>query len=309
VLDFLDALYTSVEDLQERAFLARRATLAADLDTLLTTIDDLRTKAQADPAIQQRFAALSDDFHLALTDLLTLAAHTPTRTPSLDQIPQGTKDSFVGASGAFAVMVYPKQSVYSPEFLDRFMADVYSVDPEATGYPATHQVVSKLMFEGFLRATLLALAVVFFMLLLEFRNLRRTLSAFFPLVVGGILMFGVMHLTHMSLNFANIVALPLVLGLAVDYGVFLTHRLMERPNESPFLVALSASRPVVLAALTTAGSIGALTLGQHQGAASLGKVLIFGIFTCLLAALVVLPAVTTLLRRLMPRKPDTGVTP
>jgi hopanoid biosynthesis associated RND transporter like protein HpnN len=309
VLAFLDGLSADLEDLQERAFAARRGQLASDLDGLLSTLEDLRAKAEKDQAIQQRFSDLSADFTLALGDLLTLASQTPTRAPTLAEVPPLTRDSFVGASGAYAVMVYPKESVYQPAFLDRFMAQVYSVDPQATGYPATHQVVSKLMFEGFLRATFLALAVVFFMLLLEFRNLRRTLSAFFPLVVGGLLMFGVMHLTSMSLNFANIVALPLVLGLAVDYGVFLTHRLMERPTESPFLVALSASRPVVLAALTTAGSIGALTLGQHQGAASLGKVLIFGIFTCLLAALVVLPAVTTLLRRFLPRKPKTGVTP
>ena len=120
-------------------------------------------------------------------------------------------------------------------------------------------------------------------------------------------MFGLMYLFGMSYNFANLIALPLVIGLAVDYGVYLTHRMREDPTVSATAKMKVAGKPVLMAALTTMAGIGAILLGKHQGAVSLGQALICGIVSCLVAAMVVLPSGFTAVRAIV-RRPTKSTT-
>ena len=112
-------------------------------------------------------------------------------------------------------------------------------------------------------------------------------------------MFGLLHFMKIPLNYANIIAFPLVIGLAVDYGVYISHRLRENKGRSPFATMEQAAKPVIMAALTTVAGIGAICLGEHRGAASLGEALIYGIISCLIAAVIVLPCVAAAIQDLM----------
>src|SRR5690606_13980400 len=90
-------------------------------------------------------------------------------------------------------------------------------------------------------------------------------------------------------NFANIVALPLVMGLALDYGLWFAHQRLDHPHLSAAEVARRTRRPILLAAATTFAGLGAITFARYQGVASMGLSLTLGLACCLAAALGVAP--------------------
>ncbi|MBM4373417.1 MAG: MMPL family transporter, partial [Deltaproteobacteria bacterium] len=273
------------------------------LDEILDRTDSITEKLGKNPDATVRARA----FEKALFALISKAVAQVERWREVgpiraQELPRDILDRFQGRDGRFVTYVFPKGSIYDVDFLDRFLEEVYAIAPESTGFPTTHQVFSRMIFDGFLQALLYAVVVVFLLLLLDFRSPGYTLAALLPLALGASWMLGLMYLFRISHNYANIIALPLVIGLAVDYGVFIAHRLRSEQNQQPFVTIQKAGRAVVLAALTTLAGIGAICMAEHQGAASLGKVLILGVLACLVAAIVVLPVIASLVRDLWERR-------
>ena len=110
-------------------------------------------------------------------------------------------------------------------------------------------------------------------------------------------MMGILYLANIKFNYANIIALPLVIGLAVDYGVWFGYRRLELKELSPWGVAQKAGRAITLAAGTTLAGLGAIMLARYQGLSLLGVTITVGLCCCLVAALVVSPALTQVLFR------------
>ncbi len=304
----LEAMVEMVLDAQDKAFAGGQAELVDALEAVAGRMEKLARKLAHDPAALPRLQALEKELFKVLGKAAEMTrnwAHVGLLTPA--GLPSGIRSRFQGKSGRFAVYAFPKESVYDMDFLDRFLADVYAISPEATGFPTTHQTFSRLIMTGFKQASIYAVMVVFLMLFLEFRHIGYALGALLPLSFGGAWMFGVMHTLGLSLNYANIIAFPLMIGLAVDYGVYLAHRLREDRNRHPFEVMQRASGPVFMAALTTLAGIGAICMGEHRGAASLGEALIYGILTCLTAALLLLPSAAAIARGVMRSHPDAPV--
>jgi predicted RND superfamily exporter protein len=107
-------------------------------------------------------------------------------------------------------------------------------------------------------------------------------------------MLGLMGLVGIDLNPANLIGIPLILGIAVDYGVHVVHDYLERPG--PYRMSASTANSVLVDALTTVLGFGALMVASHRGLESLGRVLTLGVTTCTVTSLVFLPAVLTWLR-------------
>jgi hopanoid biosynthesis associated RND transporter like protein HpnN len=298
----LETMIDMVADAQDKAFSGGQKELVASLEKVMGSMETVAEKLASRPAALARMKA----FEKALFEVLAKAAEMTRSWGKVgplqpEDLPSGIRNRFQGKSGRFAIYVFPKKSVYDMEFLDRFLDDVYALSPTATGFPTTHQVFSRLIMTGFRQAAVYAVVVVFLLLFIEFRHLGYALAAILPLSLGGAWMFGVMRFLGISLNYANIIAFPLVIGLAVDYGVYLTHRLREDRNRHPFAVMEQGAVPVFMAALTTLAGIGAICMGEHQGAASLGEALIYGIITSLAAAILVLPSMAAVARDLWNR--------
>ncbi len=295
--DQLDDLGDVIADAQERTFSTGQKELTLELDKLATLLEQVSEKLRKDPKLAARARAFEKELFATVSGAVDVVKRWTRMGPvTPDDLPKGILDRFRSRSGKFVVFVFPAGSIYDLDFLDRFLADVYAISPEATGFPTTHQIFSRMSVDGFRQATLYAVIVVLVLLLLDFRKLGLTLAAALPLGIGAAWMFGLMYFLKMPYNYANIIALPLVIGLAVDYGVYIAHRLAEAGRTSPFATMAVASKPVIMAALTTMAGIGAICLGQHQGAVSLGQALLCGIATCLLAALVLLPSATVVVR-------------
>jgi preprotein translocase subunit SecF len=120
-------------------------------------------------------------------------------------------------------------------------------------------------------------------LLLDYRNLKYTLLAMLPLVFGVLQMLGIMGLLGIPFNAANMIALPLILGMGVEEGVHLTHEF--RRQKGRFQLGNSTAVAVMLTSATTIAGFACMIISRHQGLRSLGQILTFGMTTCLVVSL------------------------
>ena len=175
------------------------------------------------------------------------------------------------------------------------MHDIYSVSKDATGFPTTHQAFSKSVVESFSHGTILALIVCLTWIAVTLRSVAGFALASLPLLIGGGWMLGLMALTGIQYNYANIIALPLVIALAVDYGVWFSYRWRELQHYSPFQVSLISGKVIGLAASTELAGLGAITLASYRGVSTMGVSITIGLLCCLIATLFVAPAIGQLL--------------
>jgi predicted RND superfamily exporter protein len=127
-------------------------------------------------------------------------------------------------------------------------------------------------------------------LLVLWRSVWDTLLAFFPLALAAVATVATMALFDRPFNFANVIVLPMLLGMGIDNGVHLVHRHRTNPGEVDVL-ATSTARAVFYAALTTVLAFGSLSLASHRGMAAIGHMLTLGVAMTLVCYMVVLPAV------------------
>ncbi|MCH8829697.1 MAG: MMPL family transporter [Planctomycetes bacterium] len=142
-------------------------------------------------------------------------------------------------------------------------------------------------------AMAVALAAIF-----DFRNLRDALLAMIPPLAGGLMMFGGLVWLGVNLNPANLIVLPLILGIGVDDGVHVIHDF--RAQKSNYRMSPSTMNAIVLTSLTSMIGFGSMMFAAHRGLYSVGLVLVIGIGSCLFVSLVTLPALLTLLSRHSP---------
>jgi hypothetical protein len=147
------------------------------------------------------------------------------------------------------------------------------------------------MKQSFEKSALYALIVISALLLFDFRSVRYTLLALLPLAVGLAQTFGLLGLLGIPLNPANMIALPLLLGISVDEGVHIVHDFLDQKGK--YKISQSTAVAVLVDSLTTIVGFGALMIASHQGLQSLGRVLTIGVTCCLFTSLVMLPALMT----------------
>ena len=166
---------------------------------------------------EQRLAGdLAEDLH-RLRDVSTPIPLLVT------DLPPELRQHYIGRSGKWLLRVFAKDCLWDFEPLEHFTRQIATVDPEATGKPFSTVEGLRAMRDGFQRAGLYALLVIIAVLLADFRSLPQTLLALAPLAMGIVLSLGIMGLVGVPLNPANMIALPLILGVGVDNGVHVLH--------------------------------------------------------------------------------------
>jgi hopanoid biosynthesis associated RND transporter like protein HpnN len=229
-----------------------------------------------------------------LTRLHALAGVADPEPPQLADLPPSLVERFVGASGRHLLKIYGRGDIWNFDALERFVKDVRAVDPRATGNPLQAYEASLEMKRSYEQAALYSLIVILAVLWLDFRSVVHALLAALPLALGMAQTLGLMGLVGIDLNPANLIGIPLILGIAVDYGVHIVHDALERPG--PYRISASTANSVLVDALTTILGFGALMVASHKGLESLGRVLTLGVTTCTITSLVLLPAILALVR-------------
>ncbi|MBT3180970.1 MAG: MMPL family transporter [Deltaproteobacteria bacterium] len=211
----------------------------------------------------------------------------------LKDLPKDLAARFVSPKGRYALFIYPKDNIWDPLALQSFIDDLRSVDPNAFGTPIGVHESGKLMRDTFERSAVLAFIVICILVLIDFRSWKSAMLAVMPLSVGLIWLIGFMGLFDIPFNMANFFAIPILIGIGVDFGVHLVHRL--RSEKSFDAIASSTGRGVILTAATNAVGFGAMTMAAHRGIASLGMIMAIGAICCLLAALIAMPPMARIL--------------
>ncbi len=208
--------------------------------------------------------------------------------PKLTDLPESLVHRFVGQHDRHLLKIYGRGNIWDMDSLERFVHDVRSVDPRATGNPLQAYEASHEMKGSYEVSALYALGIVLGLLWIDFRSFKFALLAALPLAVGLLQTFGIMGLLNVPLNPANMIALPLMMGIGVDYGVHLVHDFREQKGR--YRITPSTAVAVLVDSLTTIVGFGAMMVASHRGLQSLGRVLTIGISCCLFTSLIMLPA-------------------
>ena len=242
---------------------------------------------------------VSDYQHHMAGDLLSrlhmLRAVANPTPPQFTDLPEGLVTRFVGQDGKFLLRIYSKANIWNMEAMEQFVRDMRSVDPRVTGNPLQTYEASRQMKNSYIRAAWYTLAAMLVVLLFDFCSFRHTLLAMVPLALGMIQMCGILGLLDIPLNPANMIVLPLLLGIGIDDGVHIVHDF--RRQEGRFRISPSTANAVLLTSLTTMVGFGSLMIADHRGLQSLGRVLTIGVSCCLFSSLIILPAILRLFTR------------
>jgi predicted RND superfamily exporter protein len=216
--------------------------------------------------------------------------------PTLDDLPPALVSRFKGKHGKHLMRIYTTANIWDMDEMEEFVTKVRSIDKYATGSPLQTYESSKQMQEGFITAAYYALACVLFFAWVDFRSIGATLAALLPMFLGFTMMLGIIGWLDVPLNPANMIVLPLVLGIGIDYGIHLIHDFRNRKYKR-YTVSASTATSILITSLTTIIGFGSMMIASHRGLQSLGRVLVIGIFCCLITSLVVLPAILSLWTR------------
>jgi hypothetical protein len=209
-------------------------------------------------------------------------------------VPAQLKQRFVGKTGKLLLQVAPKKEIFEREPLQEFVGQVKSVVSNATGEPVMVYSSLTVLRDAYLKAFGYAFIGIAVILLINFKSIRFALIGTLPLGAGLLLMVGGMWLAGVSFNSANIIVLPLILGVGIDSAIYIINR-YRQGTETPAQVAFSsAGIGVFLNALTILFSFGALMVAHHQGVFSIGAVMSLGMVASVAVFLAFLPALLTL---------------
>jgi hypothetical protein len=250
----------------------------------------------------QRLEAAPDDVVLAteqaltrfLPDQLNLLREVLSARPvTVQDIPEDMARDWVLPDGTARVQVMATAAAESTAGLRRFVDEVTRGAPEAGGSAVIIEATSDTITGAFRKAAMLAVASIAAILFVVLRRPRDVLLVLAPLTLSSLLTLLVAVLLPLPLNFANIIALPLLLGVGVSFNIYFV--MNWRAGQTRVLGSATA-RAILFSALTTGTAFGSLALSAHPGTASMGKLLLISLGCTLLASLVFIPTLLASLR-------------
>jgi predicted RND superfamily exporter protein len=204
------------------------------------------------------------------------------------ELPPALSERWLTRDERELIEITPAEDVSDNAAARRFIGAVHGVVPRATGLPVVYQEASATVVGAFERALAYAFAMVSLIIWLVLRRTGDTLLVLVPIALASIATAALTVLVDMPFNYANIIALPLLVGIGVDNGIHVVHRM--RTDGTQRLFDTSTMRAVLASALTTVASFGNLAFSAHAGTASMGVLLALGLVASMAATLIVLPA-------------------
>jgi hypothetical protein len=206
---------------------------------------------------------------------------------TLDSLPADLVSDWIAKDGRARIQLFPKAEFRTDEGLWRFARAVQATAPDATGVPISIHAAGDTIVAAFLQAGAWSFIAITLILAAALRRVRDVVLTMVPVLLSGLLTFATSAVLDLPLNFANIIALPLLFGVGVAFNIYFV--MAWRSGETAPLQS-SLMRAVVFSALTTATAFGALWLSSHPGTASMGRLLMISLGWELLVTLLFRPA-------------------
>jgi hopanoid biosynthesis associated RND transporter like protein HpnN len=241
--------------------------------------------SRASPEIRNAaHQAIVPPLQVALSQLRNFLKAEPV---ALATLPSDLRRDWITPEGRALVEVAPKGDPNSNEVLRSFARAVLAVEPRATGTPVSIQESGRTIVWAFIQAGFYALLSIALLLWIVLRRFGDVLLTLVPLVLAGVVTMEICVLIGLPLNFANIIALPLLLGVGVAFKIY--YVMAWRAGQTS-LLQTSLTRAVIFSAMTTATAFGSLWLSNHPGTSSMGKLMALSLLCTLAAAVLFQPA-------------------
>jgi len=264
------------------------AQAAREIDKFFKELDSVEENL-AEAQLQVFSEKLFVDYRDLMADL---KKNADPKLVEISEIPKSLRDRYISKQGKYLITIFPSVDIWNLDERKRYLKDLRSVDANVTG-SAVHMFNStRLMTEGYINGGIYAMTAIIIYVFIVFRNPRTVFFILLPVIAGSIWTLGIMELTGLKLNMANLVILPLILGIGVVNGIHIIHRYREEEDKN--VLGKSTGQAVILSSLTTMIGFGSMMVADHYGVFSLGLVLTLGVFCCLVASITFLPALLKL---------------
>ena len=268
------------------------------LDDLLDRLDSLGTteterlasalRLMAPTSAEVQAGVAGDIFAYWPDQFDLLREQTMAQPFEVDDLPEALRDRYIGAEGQYRLQIEPVEDLRSDEARARFVDAVRAADPRAAGPARSVLQSGRVISVAMVQAMALAFIAVTMLLWLVLRDIWLVGIILFCLSLAGVLTAATGVLIGMPFNFANIIVLPLLIGVGADSGIHLGLRAHER-GSSASVFRTSTPRAVFYSAVTTIATFGTLSFSDHQGVASMGTLLTIAIAFTLICTVIVQP--------------------
>lgn len=267
------------------------ASYSFKLATAMRRLSDALDRLMATPGWPDRALAelgprLIGDFPTVLEKLDKLLQ---AKKFDIEDLPGDLRSRYLAPDGRARIEVYPAEVLSNNHALRRFVHEVQKVEPRTARSAVGIVAGGDTVIESSLQATLLALMATTVFMILLIRNLRGVLLVLLPLLAALLFTLGSSVLFDLPLNYANIIALPLLIGLANAFGIYLVLR--HRHSNIATLLRSSTPPAILFSGLTTMASFGSLAIARHPGMSYMGVLVTLALIFALLSSLILLPAV------------------
>ena len=268
--------------------------LAHALDRYHAAIQALEPERQT-----QALRELDEKLLGSFDNRVTLLRDSLTPEPiTVATLPEDIRQRWLSDNGRIRIEAYPARDITLPGEMKRFVAAARSVlGDRATDTPVINLAGSDAVKLAFIQAFSYAFILISILLWLILRSMKEVGIVLSPLILAGLITLAASVVFSIPFNFANIIALPLLLGIGVDSALHILHRYKTALPDNGNLLQTSTARAVFFSALTTMVSFGNLATSTHAGTASMGVMLTIGVVSTLTCTLLVLPA---LLKQFLP---------
>ena len=271
------------------------ATLADAAGALLASVRGLERKLETDPDGEKALEKLHAVLFGSLPGRLRLLRDGLKVGPvDIEDIPTAIEQRMLGVDGRARIEVFPEKDLSDQKSLEEYVSSVRSVAPDAFGEGLLIVETGEVVIQALRQALLTAGVFIMVILVLLWRNLLDAALVAAPLLLATVFTVACSVVFDIPFNFANVIIIPLLLGMGIDSGIHMVHRVRFGDLPEGNLLGTGTARAVLLSALTTIASFGTLAFSTHVGIASLGQLLTIGVSLVLICNLIVLPALVAL---------------
>lgn len=262
------------------------STLKSTLVNLFVQLD----KVGNDEKSKLLYAMEEDLLTMLPLALQSLRTATEAEPFGQEDLPAPLRERWHSQAEEYRLAVYPVEDLNDNGALRRFVRAVQQVAPRAIGAPVISLEAGEAVVQAFIQAFSLALIGVIIILLMLLRSIKYALLVLLPLLLSSLFTAALTVLLDVPFNFANIIALPLLLGLGIDSSLHMVYRSLNNELVSEVLIHTSTAHAIFYSALTALVDFASLMLSSHQGTVSMGILLTVELAFMLICTLIILPA-------------------
>ena len=290
-----DSFYSSFDELKRFQNLLKKISklndqnLSRESNFLLKLIEEKKFTEEDFKQLQNKYFS---EFDKLTAILKSLGEKNDTL---IENLPFFYKERYLSKSGKYRIEIFPAHDVSKKENLSKFVKDVQTIFPNATGMPVVQFYAGNVVINSFIFAMVISLVFLSAFIFLIFKKIKFVVITLLCLFIGGGLTVFTMIIFKINFNFANMISLPLLFSLGVSYPVYFLRRFIEL-KKIDLVVKSKTPSAIFLSAMTTICSFSTLAVSSHQGTSSMGILLFISLFMTIFSSMLFLPLIISSLK-------------